>query len=111
MTQKIRSLPAFSPTAAHRLASEGMDMDEAAHRLILQDRNKLSMTGVTEVVRFDDTVVVLRTELGGLTIQGTDLQLKTLSAEGGQVAVEGRISGLSYEEPRSDHGLLHRLFG
>ena len=71
------------------------------HRLTLNERRQLSMTGVSEVVSFDDTAVVLRTELGTLVIQGSELQLKTLSLEGGQVAVEGSISALIYEEPRA----------
>lgn len=82
------------------------------HKLTLTQRNNLTMTGVTEVVSFDEGAVVLRTELGTLVIQGRDLQLKTLSAEGGQVAVEGNVASLIYEETREQKGgWLHRLFG
>ena len=49
------------------------------HKLTLNERRQLSMTGVAEVVSFDDTAVVLRTQLGTLVIQGQALQLKTLS--------------------------------
>ena len=83
---------------------------EIFHSLTLDGRKKLTMTGVTEVVSFDDGYVVLRTELGMLTVQGTGLRLKTLSTDGGQMAVTGEISLLSYEEPR-DRGWLARLFG
>lgn len=70
------------------------------HKLTLDERKKLTMTGVTEVVSFDDTTVVLHTALGTLEVQGQQLKLKTLSLDGGQVAVEGHISALYYEEPR-----------
>lgn len=70
------------------------------HKLTLDERKKLTMTGVTEVVSFDDTAVVLHTALGTLEVQGQQLKLKTLSLDGGQVAVEGHISALYYEEPR-----------
>ena len=70
------------------------------HSLQLKQRRKLTMTGVTEVVSFEDTAVVLQTSMGDLVVQGHDLQLKTLSVEGGQVVVEGSISALVYEEPR-----------
>ena len=53
------------------------------HRLTLNERHQLTMTGVTEVVSFDDTTVVLRTELGTLSVHGQQLQLKTLSVDGG----------------------------
>lgn len=78
------------------------------HTLTLDERRKLTMTGVTEVVSFDDCAVVLRTCLGTLLVQGRELQLKALAPEGG-VAVEGHISALSYEEPRPSGSWLSRL--
>lgn len=77
-----------------------MDNTHLSHRLCLNERKELTMTGATEVVSFDDTTVVLRTVLGTLVIQGQELQLKTLSLEGGQVTVEGNVSTLAYEESR-----------
>ena len=70
------------------------------HKLCLNERRELTMTGVTEVVSFDESTVILHTGLGTLVIQGQQLQLKTLSLDGGQVAVDGSISALAYEEPR-----------
>lgn len=82
------------------------------HKLTLNGRSSLAMTGVTEVVSFDDSAVILKTSLGTLVVQGRELQLKTLSVEGGQVAVEGNISALTYEEPRQQKGgWLNRLLG
>ena len=85
--------------------------ERMSHRVTLEERGKLTMTGVTEVVSFEDTAVVLRTELGTLTVHGRELQLKTLSVEGGQVAVDGKISALVYEEPREPGGWFRRLLG
>ena len=86
-----------------------MDEKELPHKLCLNQRRELTMTGVTEVVSFEETAVVLRTALGTLIVQGTGLQLKTLSLDGGQVAVDGAVSALIYEEPRL--GGWKRLFG
>ena len=80
------------------------------HKLSLNERKNLTMTGVTEVVSFDDTAVILRTALGTLVVQGRDLQLKTLSLDGGQVAVDGNISALNYEESKPAGSLFGRLF-
>ena len=80
------------------------------HALTLDQRKRLTMTGVTEVVSFDEVSVVLKTGLGTLLVTGDQLQLKQLVPEGGSVAVEGRITGLTYEEPRSG-GWLSRLLG
>ena len=81
------------------------------HKLNLEERRKLAVTGVTEVVSFDEDSVLLRTALGTLLIQGQQLQLKTLTLEGGNVAVEGQISALTYEEPRQEGGWLRRILG
>ena len=87
-----------------------MEEMQLPQKLILQQRESLTMTGVTEVVSFDDTAIVLKTNLGDLMIQGEGLRLKTLSLEGGQIAVSGKISALVYSEPRPT-GLLRRLLG
>lgn len=74
--------------------------EKLPHKLQLSERNQLTMTGVTEVASFEENSVVLHTSLGRLLVQGRDLKLKTLSLDGGQVAVEGEVSALIYEEPR-----------
>lgn len=84
--------------------------EELPHDLILKGRQKLLVTGVTEVVSFDETAVVLQTGLGVLMVHGQGLQLKELSVEGGQTCVDGSISALVYEEPRQG-GWLRRLMG
>ena len=80
------------------------------HKLTLDERKKLTLTGVTEVVSFDDTAVVLHTALGTLEVQGQGLKLKTLTLDGGQVAVDGHISALYYAEPREKRGLREWFF-
>ena len=67
------------------------------------------MTGVAEVVSFDENAVVLNTTAGTLVVQGSELQLKTLSEEGGRVAVTGQVTALHYEQSRSNEGWLSRL--
>ena len=67
-----------------------MAEEHLPHKLQMNERRNLTMTGVTEVVSFDESTVVLQTSLGLLVVQGQQLQ----------VAVDGSISALSYEEPR-----------
>ena len=78
------------------------------HRLVLADREALTVTGVSEVVSLEDNAVVLHTELGALTVQGQSLRLKTLSEE--SVEISGSVAALSYQEPRSG-SWLSRLLG
>ncbi len=78
-------------------------------KLTLEGRRKLTMNGVSEVVAFDETLVVLQTGLGQLHIQGREMKLKNLA--GGQVAVEGHMEALSFEEPKERRSWLGRLLG
>ncbi len=87
------------------------DTSNLPHTLSLSERKKLTMTGALEVVSFEESFVVLKTALGTLTVLGENLQLKQLNPEGGNVAVEGEISALQYEQPRSGGSWLHRLLG
>lgn len=88
-----------------------MAEEQLPHKLTLDQRKKLTLWGVTEVVSFDEESVVLKTCMGTLLIQGQQLQLKALTLDGGQVAVEGHIGALTYEESRENGGWLSRLFG
>ena len=88
------------------------DLPAPNHRLVLEQRKSLSVTGVTEVVSFDENLVHLKTQQGVLLIHGEGLSLKTLTQQGGQVAVEGLIKALQYEEVRAAAGgFFRRLFG
>lgn len=69
-------------------------------RLILDERKKLTLTGAREVIRFDEELVELNTDLGILLIEGRDLRLKCLSLDDGTVVVEGELTALRYGEPR-----------
>ena len=84
------------------------DGQQMMHSLSLRERTALSVTGVLEVVSFDESCVVLKTTLGILAVQGQQLQLKTL--EQGNVSVEGEISALHYAQETSPAGWLARLF-
>ena len=85
-------------------------MVQEEHSLRLVGRAELTITGVTEVSRFEEDGVLLQTDMGELTVQGEQLQLKELSLDGGRVAVSGSISALIYGR-RQSGGWLHRLLG
>ncbi len=87
------------------------NMPRLPHSLSLQERSRLEMTGVSEVVSFDEGAVILHTDLGTLIIEGEHLQLKTLLPEGGQVRVDGQISSLRYEQNRDMRSFWRRLTG
>ena len=85
-------------------------MSNLPHELRLENREKLTVSDVQEVESFDENTVALLTSRGLLIIRGENLQLKSLSIDGGQVTVDGLIHSLDYEEPRKVGGLFKRLF-
>ncbi|MFY9198238.1 MAG: sporulation protein YabP [Acutalibacteraceae bacterium] len=81
------------------------------HNLIMEDRRSLSISGVSDVDSFDDQTVVVFTDLGELTVQGTQLHISKLSLEVGELMMEGNISSLSYsdQQPRNV-GFFNKVF-
>ena len=83
-------------------------MDE---RINLEGRSLLRANGVKEILRFDETMVVLRMTDCVLLVRGEGLALRSLAPEDGRVELRGRVDGLSYEQGGQEKGLLRRLFG
>jgi sporulation protein YabP len=82
------------------------------HRLELDGRERLVVSGVEDVERFDENGIVMSTSAGILTVTGEGLHIGKLSLDGGELHVDGRIDSLSYEDPAlGGGGLLRRLFG
>ncbi len=82
------------------------------HTLILESRSQLSLSGVTDVDRFDEREIVLFTSQGELTITGCDLHINAVSVESGNMTVEGDIWGVCYgdRDRRNPVSLLRKLF-
>ena len=81
--------------------------------LILENRSKLNISGVLDVLSFDDQVVMVETELGLLTVKGQNLRINKLNIDTSEVIVEGEISYLSYSEANSNKssgGFLGKIF-
>lgn len=70
--------------------------------LILENRGKLSISGVLDVLSFDDQIVIVETELGLLNVKGENLRINKLSIDTSEVIVEGDISSLAYSEKDYD---------
>lgn len=81
--------------------------------IILENREKLTLSGVRDVLSFDDQIVIVETELGLLTIKGQNLKITKLSIDTGDVVVEGDILNLGYSEKALDKkgtSIMNKLF-
>ena len=81
------------------------------HNLVLENREKLSLTGVTDVDSFDENTIVAYTDYGELTIGGENLHICKLNIEDGELKIEGTVSSLNYlsNKPKSQ-GLFAKVF-
>ena len=82
--------------------------------LILESRERLTITGVVDVLSFDDQIVIVETQLGLLTIKGNDLRINKLSIDSSEVVIEGEIYNLGYSEDvsgkKSSPSILGKIF-
>lgn len=81
--------------------------------LVLENREKLSISGVLDVLSFDDQVVIVETELGLLTVKGDNLRINKLSIDTSEVVVEGEIYNLAYSDndlEKKSAGILGKIF-
>jgi len=70
--------------------------------IILENREKLTISGVLDVLSFDDQIVIVETDLGLLTVKGENIRINKLSLDTTEIMVEGKISSLSYSEKSLD---------
>ena len=81
--------------------------------LILENRGKLSISGVLDVLSFDDQVIMVETELGLLTIKGEELRITKLSIDTSEVILEENISYFAYsnkEVEKNKGNIISKIF-
>ena len=78
------------------------------HSCLMQDRSSVKLTGVREVVSFDDSQVVMDTDMGLLSVKGRELHVSRLTVE--KVDVEGTVDSLTYSSNESYRKAGQSLF-
>ena len=80
---------------------------QVPHRVVLEERGSLAVSGVEEVERFDEAEIVMA------TVRGTGLHIEKLSLDGGELKVEGNVDSLTYEDEGNGErtSFFARLFG
>ncbi len=74
------------------------DIRRTRHRLTMDNRELLNITGVIDVISFDEEIVVSETDEGLLIIRGFDLHVSNLNLEGGHLSIDGKIISISYDD-------------
>jgi sporulation protein YabP len=81
--------------------------------VILENRNRLNITGVVDVLCFDEQIISMVTEMGLLVVKGTDLHLNNYSLDSTELGIEGTINSLQYSDKgagKNKEKLLTKIF-
>lgn len=81
--------------------------------LILENREKLSISGVSDVLSFDDQIIIIETDLGLLTVKGENIRINKLSIDTSDVIIEGNINSLVYSNSdfqKKSGNILNKIF-
>ena len=80
--------------------------------IIMENREKISVTGVIDIHSFDDELVLAETELGILTIKGLDLKMNKLNLDNNELIVEGQIIAVAYSDTNQakKSGFMNKIF-
>ena len=89
-------------------------INKRQHKMVVNNRKNGSLTGVKDIIAFDEGEVILETDMGVLVIKGHDLHVKRLNLEKGEVDLEGRMDSFFYSEQKGSaergESFLTRLF-
>lgn len=86
---------------------------DTRHRMILEDRERMSITGVIDVLSFDEESIIAETEKGMLILRGNNMHVGKLNLDEGEVSVDGLIDTIEYNEggiSKGKNSFLNRIF-
>ena len=79
--------------------------------IVLEDRSKMSVSGVEQVDSFNENIISLSTIKGGMNIKGSDLNISNLNLEDGKVKISGLINSIEYISKEGEpKGILGKIF-
>jgi len=90
------------------------DRKQTNHRIVLEDRERIYIEGVVDVLSFDEELVTADTEAGVLLLKGVDLHVNNLNLETGELGVDGLLTSITYEDSdgfvKGKGSMLSKLF-
>ena len=90
-----------------------LSKDMAVHNIIIESREKISISGVSNVESFNEEKIIMDTSEGTLTLEGENLQINSLSVDEGEMSIEGYVYSVIYNDGQGNNvggGLFARLF-
>ena len=81
-----------------------------SHKIIISGRNQGIITGVLEVIEFDNNMINLDTSMGRLLVKGRDMKVKAINLEKGEAEIEGNVDNILYTQKQVNESLIKKLF-
>ena len=101
----MSQISAYGITNRYGGSSMGSELTKGnclTHQISLKSRESMEVSGVTDVISFDEQSVVLSTICGNMEIDGNALHIHVLSMEQGVVTMDGRIDSVTYYDQETD---------
>lgn len=80
------------------------------HDVIIEKREKVTMTGIHDVESFDEETILAKSDCGDITVKGHGMKISRLSVESGDMIIEGDIDSVVYTKGRAEGSFLSRVF-
>ena len=90
-----------------------MKIEDKKSSLMLESRKKLTINGVIEVINFNESQILLNTDVGTMMIRGQELKMNKLDVQNGDVIIAGKLDSFIYTNDKSKvkkDSILSRLF-
>jgi len=83
-------------------------MAESKHTMILEDRQQLNITGISNVDSFNENLIELSGVMGGIDISGEGLRIAALDLDKGRIAINGTVEAIVYGRSREERSVRHK---
>ena len=84
---------------------------KSAHSILIDERERIKVSGVTDVDSFDENEIILYTSDGGVVLSGEDFKINRLNVESGDVEIEGFINEIKYTNlTQTSGGFWSKIF-
>lgn len=83
------------------------------NNIVIENKERMTISGVTDVLSFDDQIIILETNLGLLTVKGTNLKINKLNIDTSDFSLNGNIIGVTYSDSpleAKQNGFLGKIF-
>jgi sporulation protein YabP len=68
------------------------------HNVLMENRSNITVTGVTDVISFDEETIVADTEMGVFILRGRNLHISKMNLGNGDMEIDGEVISFTYEE-------------